>query len=138
MSDGTDGWGGFVTLDGVELAEVVEFAIPDDETEEVEYTHLKSPGKRREFKAGMIDGGTVDVQMNYVAGSPTDIKFRALKTSQAVVPIVFTIPDDNGDPAWEITTSTFVKGYSRGPVNQGKITAVARCRITGAQSEAAA
>ena len=136
MSEAQIGWGAGVTLDAVELVEVVSFALPDEQVDEVEVTHLKSPQKRREYIAGLIDAGEVEVELNYVPGSATDVKIKELKDSGEVVPVIFTIPDGAG--TWEVTTTTFVKGYGRGPVSAGeKMTCSVRLRITGAQTEAA-
>ncbi|MGZ8328096.1 MAG: phage tail tube protein [Allosphingosinicella sp.] len=146
MSDAIIGWGSAVRLwdpslgtpDFVELVEVVSFSLPDDEVDEVEVTHLKSPGKRREFRSTLIDGGTVDVELNYLPGSATDELIRKCKAAGDVQPIEFVVPDEVGDPAWEVTTGGFVKGYARGPFAAGdKVSATVRLRISGAQSEAA-
>ena len=141
MSDALIGWGAMVEFHNgtslIELQEVVSFPLPDDEADDVEVTHLKSAGKRREYISGLIDGGTVDVELNYVPGSATDALIRAQKALGLVRTIVFTIPD--GDTGWEITTSAFIKGYARGPIEAGgKLNSVVRFRITGAQTEAAA
>lgn len=145
MSDATIGWGGEVQLSTstaaaglVELVEVVSFGLPDDQADEVEVTHLKSPGRRKEFISGLTDGGEVEVSLNYVPGSATDLLVRAAKDAGDERAVRFIIPGQDGTAAWQITTSCFVKGYSRGPVAAGdKIEATIRLRITGAQSEAA-
>ena len=141
MSDALLGWGASVQFHNgtalIELVEVVSFPLPDDETDDVEVTHLKSPGRRREYISGLIDGGTVDVEMNYVPGSATDALIRTQKALGLTRTIVFTIPD--GDEGWEVTTSAYIKGYARGPIEAGdKMNAVVRFRITGDQTEAAA
>lgn len=141
MSDALIGWGAGVQLHNgttlVELDEVVSFPLPEDQADEIEVTHLKSPDRRREYIAGLIDGGTVEVELNYVPNSETDQLIRAARSAADVRTIVFTIPD--GDTGWEITTSAFVQGYARGPVAvDQKMNAVVRFRITGAQTEAAA
>lgn len=145
MSEARIGWGGEVQLSAtasaaglVELGEVTSFGLPDDQADDVEVTHLKSPGKRKEFLRGLIDGGEVAVEMNYVPGSATDVLIVALRDSGATVAVRFIIPDEVGTAEWQITTQCFVKGYSRGPVTPGeKISATATLRITGDQDEAA-
>lgn len=139
------GWGGEFQLSSsssaaglVEIGEVVSFGLPDDETDEVEVTHLKSPNRRREFISGLVDGGEVEVSLNYVPGSASDILIRAAKEAADVRAVRFIIPGTDGTAAWQITTSGFVKGYARGPIQVGdKIEATLRIRITGAQTEAA-
>ena len=53
------GWGGEVWLSTddtegnlVELVQVVSFSLPSDTADRVETTHLKSPGRRRQYTAG--------------------------------------------------------------------------------------
>lgn len=145
MSEARIGWGGEVQLSSsssaaglVELSEVVSFGLPDDQADEVEVTHLKSPDKRKEFISGLTDGGEVEVSLNYVPGGTTDILVRDAKDSGDTRAVRFIIPDELGVAEWQITTACFVKGYSRGPVSAGeKIAATIRLRITGAQNEAA-
>lgn len=145
-SEARTGWGGefhmssdLTTGNLLELVEVTGFGLPDDETDEVEVTHLKSPDKRKEFIAGMKDGGEVTVSFNYVPGSATDVRIRTNKDSGDVVAVRMIVPDEDGEPDWQIDTFGFVKGYARGPLAAGdKIDASVRVRITGAQAEAAA
>ncbi|QAY77923.1 phage tail tube protein [Sphingosinicella sp. BN140058] len=137
------GWGGeFHFHDGTALYEAVEvvgFDLPDDEIEEIEKTHLKSPGKRREFMSGLIDGGEVEVRLNYRPGSDTDIKIRAWKALGNSRAVRFIIPDEVGDPAWQVDTSSICRGYPGVTVEAGtKMEATLRLRITGDQTQAAA
>src|SRR5438477_2592387 len=111
MSDSRTCWGGELwlstdetTTNLFELVEVTEFTLPDDKVEEVDVSHLKSPGKRREFKAGMIDGGTVQAQINYVPNSATDQAIRNARDTRTVRAVRFIIPDEEGVPEWRIDT----------------------------------
>lgn len=137
------GWGGEVWLYNgtalAELVEVVNFGLPDDTTDEVEVTHLKSPGKRREYISGLIDGGSVDVTLNYRPGSTTEALIRAAAAAGDARAVKFVIPDEDGTPAWEVTTTAIVRRNQRGTVAAGdKIEQTITLRITGAQTEAAA
>lgn len=145
-SDARIGWGGEfhlstdnTTANLQELIEVVSFGLPDEQVDEEEVTHLKSPNKRKEFIAGLSDGGEVEVTINYVPGSATDVLIRAAKAAGDVRAARFIIPDQDGTADWQIDTFGFIKGYSRGPVQAGsKIESTLRVRITGDQTEAAA
>lgn len=71
MTEARIGWGGklYVSTDNteanlVQLQEVRECGFPTDETDEVEATHLLSPGRRKEFVAGLIDGGEFTATFN--------------------------------------------------------------------------
>lgn len=137
------GWGGEVWLHNgtalTELKQVVSFGLPEDETDEVEVTHLKSPQKRREFIAGLTDGGEVEVVLNYRPGSDTDALIRAARAAGNARAVRFIIPDEDGTPGWQVDTTAIVRRYARGEVAaEDKIEATMTLRITGAQTEAAA
>lgn len=141
MTDARIGWGGelWVSTDGTEanlteLVEVRECGFPQDETDESEATHLKSPGRRREFVAGLIDGGEFTATLNYVPGSATDLLLTAAKTAGTTRKIKIVIPDENGLGAadWNFVTSAFVKRYAPENMVPGEvITATAVFRVTG-------
>ena len=145
MSDARIGWGGEFQLSTsssvaglVELQEVVSFGLPDDQADEVEVTHLKSPQRRKEYILGLVESGEIEVTLNYIPGSATDILIRDAKEAADLRAIRFIIPDNTGSAVWQITTSGLVKGYARGPVAAGdKIEATLRIRVTGAVTEAA-
>lgn len=141
MTDARIGWGGelWVSSDNteanlVELAEVRECTFPQDEVEESDATHLKSPGRRREFKAGLIDGGEFTATLNYVPGSATDLLLTGAKVDGTTRKIRIVIPDDSGTGAadWNMVTSAFVKRYAPDTMVPGEvITATATFRVTG-------
>lgn len=145
MTDARIGWGGklYVSTDNteanlVELVEVRECGFPQDETDESEATHLQSPGRRKEFVAGLIDGGEFTATLNYVPGSATDLLLSAAKVAGTTRSIRIVIPDESGTGAadWNITTSAFVKRYAPDNMIPGEvITATAVFRVTGASEE---
>lgn len=55
-----------------ELAEIKTVMKPNPQVEQVDVTHMKSPGRAREKKAGMIDYGTVTYGINWVPNGDTD------------------------------------------------------------------
>lgn len=145
MTEARIGWGGKVLLSTddtegnlTELAEVVSATFPTDETDEVDATHLQSPGRRKEFISGLIDGGECTVTMNYDPGSATDLLLTAAKSTGDTRKVRFEIPDNTGTGVidWNITTSCFVKKYAPDTMTTGeKITATATLRITGDQEQ---
>ena len=145
MTNARIGWGGKVYLgtdatEGTltELAEVVEVTFPSDETDEVEATHLQSPGRRKEFIPGLIDGGEVTVTMNYDPGSATDLLLAGALEVGTTRSVRLVVPDNSGTGAadWNFTTSAFVKKYAPDRMSAAdKITATATLRITGAQEQ---
>jgi hypothetical protein len=145
MQDPSIGWGGEVWLSTddsvanlVELVQVVSFGLPNEEIDEVEVTHLKSPNRRKEYISGLIDGGEVEVVLNYRPGSDTDEALRAAKAAGDVRAIRFIIPH-NGVAAYMVDTTAYVSGYDRGTVEAGeKMEATVTFRITGDETQSAA
>lgn len=145
MTEARIGWGGKFFLGTanteaslVEMAEVRECGFPQDETDEAEATHLKSPGRRKEFVAGLIDGGEFTVTFNYVPGSATDLAMTDAKETGTTRKIRIVIPDETGTGTadWNIVTSGFVKKYAPDNMAPGDIiTATATIRVTGAQEQ---
>lgn len=135
------GWGGKVYLSTdnteanlAELLEVVEVTFPSDETDEVEATHLQSPGRRKEFISGLIDGGEVTITTNYDPGNATDLLLTAAKEAGTTRKVKFVIPDASGTGTadWNMVTSGFVKKYAPDRMSAAdKITATTTLRITG-------
>lgn len=134
MPDGIIGYGSKVRI-GVgatptwtELAFVGDIEMPDEQVDEVEVTHMQSPGRRKQFIAGLIDGGEVGVPMNYIPGSVTDTLLLGLKASGETVQVEITLTA-TGTP--EIYAG-FLKGYARtAPVND-KMMATATFRLSEA------
>jgi len=138
------GWGGeFWLSDGAvtpvlkELIQVKSFTLPQDEVEQVETSHLKSPGRRREYAPGMIEGGEFEVTLNFRAGSDTDQLLAAALVAgdnrdfKAVVP-------ERGVPVWDIEGECIIAGYDRGEVNiDDAMEATVTCKITGLPVEGA-
>jgi hypothetical protein len=49
------------------LAELADAGIPSDTADEAEATHYLSPNTRKEFLAGWLDAGEVELDLNYTA-----------------------------------------------------------------------
>jgi hypothetical protein len=138
------GWGGEVWLstDATEanldeLVQVVSFTLPNDQTDRVETTHLKSAGKRREYTGGMIDGGEVTITLNFRPGSDTDAAIEDAKDEGDERAIRFNVPH-LGLPAWTYDTTGIVTGYDRGEVTpDGKMEATVTVALTGGMTSAA-
>lgn len=141
MTEARIGWGGklYVSTDNTEanlvlLTEVRETGFPQDETDEHEVTHLASPGRRKEFIQGLIDGGEFTATLNYDPGGATDLLLTAAKDTGTTRKIRIVIPDTSGTGTadWNMVTSAFVKKYA--PDNMepnAPITATATFRVTG-------
>lgn len=138
------GWGGEFHLGDdaepsvlVELVQVKSFTLPQDEVEQVEISHLKSPGRRREYAPGMIEGGEFEVVLNFRAGSDTDQLCQEALNSGDTRPFKAVIPE-RGIPVWDVNGDCVVVGYDRGEVNiDDAMEATLTCKITGLPTEAA-
>jgi predicted secreted protein len=120
------------------LAEVNDCSIPEAETDEVETTHYASSGRIREFIAGLTDLGEIEVKMNYIPGSPTDVLCRAAATAKDNRAFQITIPDQAGAASQLIDFTGFVKKYSRSNPMDGLREATLMVRVAGAATETAA
>lgn len=117
-----DGYGNFV-----DLAEVFEVTPPEIDVGEEDVTHYKSPNRAREYIPTLADNGNAMVSMNYLPGSPTDLRILELRASSEVLAHRITFP--NGVT---MTFDGFVKNYAPDPMPvDGKVTARLTVRISG-------
>lgn len=132
MPDGMIGYGSGVRIGrGATPAWTVvdlvgDLELPDEVADDVEVTHMKSPGRRKQYISGLIDSGELTIPTNYIPGSETDTLFQELKVSGENVLVEITITE-TGVPE---TFAGFLKSYSRSvPVND-KMTANAVFRLS--------
>jgi hypothetical protein len=139
MTAAKTGWGGEFWFDNdsgtlTELVEVKGFTLPNGETEKLDATHLKSPNRRREFIAGMIDDGDLVVRMNYVPGSATDVLVMQAYTEGDTRSYKAVIPRVSTD--WEIAGDAFISGVDRGEILPDGVMEVAvTFTLSGAATE---
>lgn len=142
MTDAKTGWGGEFWFDNdsgalTELVEVKSFTLPNGSVEQLDATHLKSPNRRREKVAGMIDDGDLTVVMNYVPGSPTDLLIMQAFTEGDTRSYKAVVPRVAND--WEISGDAFISSVDRGEIApDGIMTATVTFTLSGASSEASA
>jgi hypothetical protein len=140
MTAAKTGWGGEFHFDNnsgalTELVEVVSFTLPNGQTEQLDATHLKSPNRRREKIAGMIDDGDLQVVINYVPGEATDLLLAQAHTEGDIRSYMAVIPRASGVD-WEIAGDAFVSGYDRGEiVADGIMRATVTFTLSGAATE---
>lgn len=142
MAGESIGWGTEFHLHNgtslIELDGVFNVTIPESTADDVEVTHYKSPGKTRQYIAGLKDLGEFTVEMNFVAGSPTDLLCQTALAAGDNRAFKTVLPDDAGEPAWEIDGSAYVKGYTRNIPVDDRMTAQLTLRAAGATTEGAA
>lgn len=128
---------GFTEADIIEIDEVTKIAFAEDTADTFEKTHLKSPGRRKEYGAGLIESGEDTLEINYLPGSPTDLKLAEAHQTGKLCMFESYIPAVNGK-WWK--TSGFLIVVSRGrniPIND-RMTQTVNVRFTGPSAEAAA
>lgn len=124
MTAAKTGWGGSFSFTNnsaalTELVEVKGFTLPNGTTEQLDATHLKSPNRRREKVAGMIDDGDLVVRLNYVPGSATDLLIMQAFTEGDTRAYEAAIPRATTD--WIVSGNAFISAVDRGEVNVDNI-----------------
>lgn len=144
MSGESIGWGAEAHLhDGgvpgalVELVGVFNLTLPNPQRDDVEVTHYKSPSREREYIAGLIENGEIQLEMNYVAGSATDLLLAAAKAAGNVRAVKIVVPTTASATGWAFNFNAYVKGYERAVPLDDRLTAVATLKVAGAVTEAA-
>lgn len=143
MADERIGWGAEFHLHNgsmlVELANVDSIEPPEDTTDEVDVTNMKSTGKRKEFIRALIDGGNITVEMNHVPNSTTDQLCLAAKASGDTRAWKIVFPATDGTADRQYTGNGYVSSYRVTQMTVGgAIRSTLVVRVTGAVTEAAA
>lgn len=139
MTNARSGWGGafhFTNNSAVltEWSEVKSFTLPNGETEKLDATHLKSPNRRREFVAGMIDDGDLTVVLNYVPGSATDLLVMQAYSEGDTRAYEAHVPRATTD--WVVSGDAFVSGVDRGEVTpDGVMEVTVTLTLVGSSTE---
>ena len=92
----------------VDIGEVFNITPPGGTADRVDATHMKSPGRRREYIAGLIDSGEASFEINFVPGSATDQLLRRLLSSGEIVEHQIEFP--NGVT---VTYDASITGYEK-------------------------
>ena len=124
-----DNAGGVLT----KVAEITAIAVPDETAEVVESSHFESPGKRREYIAGMIEGGEGEIAMNYAPESATSALIAAAIGATRDYEII--LPTAAG--TWEINGECVVLGRGRDIPIDDRMVQTLRVKWSGAPTEAA-
>ncbi len=128
-SDATIGYGAILKKGSTAIAEVVNISGPGLSRDTIEKTHLSSDDNAKEFLGGMVDGGEVTFEINYL---PTNTTHKTLitdlyTTGAATYTLVLT---DSGASEW--TFSAIVTGFEpTGMETSGKLSASVSMKVTG-------
>jgi hypothetical protein len=66
----------------VDAVEVTDISPPAPKTDAVDATHMQSPNFTREFIAGLVDPGEVQIKMNFAPQSATDVALEAWRNNR--------------------------------------------------------
>jgi HK97 gp10 family phage protein len=103
---------------------------PSAKLDQIDVTHMQSPGRRREFITGLIDSGEASFEMNFIPGSASDQRLNSLLT----LPVGISrrrscrISFPNG-VTW--TFDAELTGYDPAIPFDGKMTAAVKFKVTG-------
>lgn len=110
-----------------EIAEVKSIPGPNETSEDIDVTHLRSTGGYREFVASFKDGGELQCTSNFLPGNSTHQTLRSLYASREVRGWSITYPDTSVD-----YFDAYVKGIGRTSAVGAALEASFTLRITGA------
>lgn len=121
----------------LDLGEVTNITPPSFQVDQVDTTHMQSPGRIREFIDGLIDPGECSFEMNYIPGSASDqalldilnIPVGELRRRRCRIIYPNNVQD---------TFSANLQNYQPTVPTDDKMTAEVSWRVTGVLTRAAA
>ena len=133
MADGLVAQGSYLLIETetpgtmIEVAEVTNIAGGGGTTERIDFTHLRSPGRRREYKPSFIESGVLTWTCQYIPGDASHERLLALLESGAEVPLREVFVDGSG---WDYTG--YVSGVEKtGQDVGGKVQLNCSFQLTG-------
>ncbi len=108
------------------IAEVTSVTPGASTADRIEATHMLSPGRRREYIAGLIDNGEAELEINWIPGNQTDELLRTLMSSGETTPHQITFP--NGVT---VTFDGAITGYEKSIPVDDRMTATITVAVSG-------
>lgn len=84
--------GSIITVNGIEIGEVMEFGGPSGDKPTVDVTHLRSTS--REYIGGLPDNGEFTLTCNYLPTDPGQLELRRTQRLEGAQTFVITLPPD--------------------------------------------
>ena len=113
----------------VEIAEVINVTPGAATADRIDATHMQSPGRRREYIAGLIDTGEASFEINWVPGNETDELLRALMASGETVQHQIEFP--NGVT---VSYDAAITGYEKEIPVDDRMTATITVAVSGEET----
>lgn len=114
------------------IAEISNLGGPALSQDPIDVTHHSSPGAWKEFVGGLLDGGELSAELNFIPTEAThrdasggllnDLKNRTLRNFELVFP-------DGGATTWSF--SAFITGFEIGAPVDGKLSASMTIKLSG-------
>lgn len=117
----------------ITMGEVFDITPPSDTVDQVDVTHMQSPNRRREFISGLSDPGSASFEMNFVPGSPSDLKIQEIRGTGEQVLCRITFPNA---VTWTFTGQ--IESYEPAIPTEDKMTASVSFKVSGSTVAAAA
>ncbi|MFZ5719201.1 MAG: phage tail tube protein [Pseudomonadota bacterium] len=105
-----------------ELAEITNITPPSATINDVEVTHMKSPGRAREFKPGLTDYGTATFEMNWIPGSATETFILAWRAAGETRSVRLTYGDTLEVDTFPAYPQSWERGAQIGEKMSGSLT----------------
>jgi predicted secreted protein len=113
----------------VDIAEVITVTPGAATADRIDATHMQSPGRRREYIAGLIDTGEASFEINWVPGNATDELLRALMASGETVQHEIEFP--NGVT---VSYDAAITGYEKDIPVDDRMTATITVAVSGEET----
>ncbi len=141
-SEAQIGWGSEFHLDNAarvltEIGEVTGLPFAEETADDVEKTHFKSPGRRKEYMPGMIEPGDATLEINWLPGSGTDLLIAAAHRDGKVRAYKTLVPAAGGGK-WEVSGFLYVKSRGRSVQIGDRMSMSVAVKFTGDSTEKAA
>lgn len=113
--------------DFFEIGEITNVTPPNEQADDIEVTHMQSPGRYKEFRQGLIDPGNAVFKLNNIPGDATDDFCAAWKTSGEARATRITFPN-----AKTRTFPAYVKSFVQDAMDPSKtITGTITVKVAG-------
>lgn len=114
-----------------ELAEVTNITPPGISRDAVEATHMQSPEMYREFVAGLINGGEVTLEMNFIPEGGSTQEIIALFANREAKECRITFYRTNGEVAAYWDFDAIATGFEPEAPIDDKMMATVTFQVTG-------
>lgn len=115
------------------LAEVVEFEPPETTVDAVEFTHMQSPDRWREYKPGLKDAGETTLTYNLIPGAADDAEIADSIGNNGVEEWQVEYPDGA-----TLDVKGFFTSHQHATPMEDRMTGAATFKISGKPSLVAA